>query len=535
MKNQTIKPFLPGNYILNKQISRPRYLFGSRFVLDSGADNIWDCAVLDRKKVIETIDRRQLGEKGIHCPPGAREWGYTFFIPDDQKDGSGNYAMGGFKTPPKSREEALSVIRERIIKHYSLSELKEWESCPGHYLWQHYSCEWGCTSVCSEVGESISSTQTHIAFCRGAAKQYKIPWGLQFSFWQQGRINDYTGDAVWGVHSKPNGGHSPSLYKRTFLAAYMGGASHFYPEACAVINFCKELDEDGCYKLSPVGEMSRRLNRFIADNRNIGINYTPFGIVLDYYHGMFSGDRQITKRKAFQVFDYNAGDDMTYNLFDKFFPSSWVTFGANEATYQVNGPYGDTCDVLLQNAPQEVLDSYPCLIMTGDINLSEEEKKRYAAYVKKGGTLILNTAYLSFFPEYEAEYNGFRRCDITDEEGTVIVYGPDYMLSGLDEILCEQLLRLVPFRLSEQVEYLVNVTEGSLILTLINNDGYYYNHTTGEMVDSGKEKKLTVSYTGGAQVKAVKELWTAEVFPAADTLEISVPPGEAAILEFSLV
>ena len=55
------------------------------------------------------------------------------------------------------------------------------------------------------------------------------------------------------------------------------------------------------------------------------------------------------------------------------------------------------------------------------------------------------------------------------------------------------------------------------------------------MVDSGKEKKLTVSYTGGAQVKAVKELWTAEVFPAADTLEISVPPGEAAILEFSLV
>ena len=117
----------------------------------------------------------------------------------------------------------------------------------------------------------------------------------------------------------------------------------------------------------------------------------------------------------------------------------------------------------------------------------------------------------------------------------MIVYGPDYMLSGLDEILCEQLLRLVPFRLSEQVEYLVNVTEGSLILTLINNDGYYYNHTTGEMVDSGKEKKLTVSYTGGAQVKAVKELWTAEVFPAADTLEISVPPGEAAILEFSLV
>lgn len=522
---------LTEKYIKNRRISEPKYYFGDGFALDSGAANVWDSGTLDRETVIKTIDKHNLGSKEVYCPKGAREWGYTFFIPSDKKDGNGDYAMGGFKTPPADRAQALAAIKAAITNHYSLEGLERWESCNGHYLWHHYACEWGCGSVASEVGETISSTQTHIAFTRGAARQYSLPWSIQFSFWHQGRINDYTGDSVWGIHSQEKGGHSPSLYKRTFLASYMGGASHFYPEAAMVINYYKQKDADGCYKLSPIGDMSKQLSRFVRENTDIGINYVPFGIVLDYYHGMFPGDRNIAPKKVFRAFDFNAGDDMTYTLFDMFFPGSWITMGASESTYQVNGPYGDTCDVLLQNAPQDVLNSYPALILSGDIHLSDEEIGRYRSYVKQGGTLILNTAYLKFFPEYEKQYNGRKIHGISDG-GSVVIYGPDFSLAGLDEILKHQLSKLMPFKLSEQVEYMVNVKKSSLVLTLINNDGYYFNHTTGEDIDDNGVKQLSITYSGGGQVKGIKELWSGDTFAASDTLSLALAPGEVKLLEF---
>lgn len=357
---------------------------------------------------------------------------------------------------------------------------------------------------------------------------------MDFSFWHQGLINDYTGNAVWGSSSTATGGHSASLYKRTMLASYMGGASHFFPEAGAVINFTSEIDENGCYKLSPIGETTKRLNSFVKSNPDVGISYIPFGIVIDYYHGMFPGDTTIAPKQVFRYFDYTAGDEMTYQLLDTFFPGSWKTIGYDESTYQVNGPYGDTCDVLLQNASQKVLNSYPCIILSGNLELSAQEISRYKTYAENGGTLILNTAYLSFFPEYAALYNGSTRHDIKAGAGEVIIYGSDYSVSALDGIIKEQLKKYIPFEFSSDVEYLVNVKENSFIVTLINNAGYYYDRSSGEYIDESKAVDLTVKYTAKGVVKSVKELWSGKTLTRSSrSVTLNLAPGEVKILEFS--
>lgn len=314
----------------------------------------------------------------------------------------------------------------------------------------------------------------------------------------------------------------------------MGGASHFYPEAGAVINFTSNIDENGLYKLSPVGEMSKSLNSFVNNNPDVGISYVPFGLVIDYYHGMFPGDTEIASKKVFQAFDYTQGDEMTYEILESFFPGSWKTIGYDESTYQVNGPYGDTCDVLLQNASQEVLDSYPCLILSGNLNLSKEEAERYVSYAEDGGALILNTAYLRFFPEYLQIYNGELRQDIAVGEGKVIIYGTDYSLSELDGIIKEQIAKLIPFKISDDVEYLVNIKENSIILTLINNAGYYYDRLSGEYIDYSKTLSVDISYMRKGEVTEIKELWSGKTLSKSRrSINVNLAPGEVKILEFS--
>ena len=114
--------------------------------------------------------------------------------------------------------------------------------------------------------------------------------------------------------------------------------------------------------------------------------------------------------------------------------------GRNEAGAMLNGPLGDAFDILLQNAPQKVLNSYPCLILSGDIRLSASEMARYTNYVHQGGTLVLNTAYLRDFPQYAGILQGAKRRETPSGKGRVIVYGPDFQVDEVAPIIREELL-----------------------------------------------------------------------------------------------
>lgn len=460
----------------------------------------------------------------------AAEWGYSFTHLNGQVDGAGRAIQAGYPAPPEDRAACLKVIEAFLHRQYLQGAEHPWASMNGHFPWHHYAAEFGFDQIGSEIGENINSYQWHIALTRGTARQYARPWFMDFSAWHGPGINDYSEGRIWGEYSHPDHGHSMSLFERSLFMCYLAGAGQITAEAGGALAFLTTQGANGLYALSPYGEVCKRLRDFSLACPDIGIPCTPFGVVLDYHHGAYPG---FGTRKAFWHFDYNAGDTMTWNLIDLVWPGGWEVMGRDEAGTLVNGPHGDTFDILLQNAPQAVLDSYPCLVLSGDIHLSPEESARLRQYVSQGGTLILNSAFLGQFPEYGKTQSPATPKTLSEGKGRVILYGPDYSVAALDGILREELARHLPVRVSGGVQYLVNITGAGVLVTLINNAGVTKAPKSTPAVDPAQARTARVAWTSGAKIEVVRDIKNDRTL-AADRdggISVNLPPGEIAILE----
>lgn len=322
-----------------------------------------------------------------------------------------------------------------------------------------------------------------------------------------------------------------SLFERALFMSYLAGAGQITAEAGGAISFLTTLDEQGHYQLSPYGRVCERLRKFSLAHPEVGIPLTPFAVVLDDHHGAYPG---FGERRAFWKFDYNAGDTMTWELVNLIWPGGWEVMGKNETGTMVNGPYGDTFDVLLQNASPKVLNSYPCLILSGDMQLSGDEVARYANYVQRGGTLILNSAYLPGFPQFEQMPTGALRHEERRGKGLVISYGPDFQVTQLTPIIQEQLAKWLPMKVSPGIQYLVNLKPASILVTLINNDGVTKEPKNKPIVDESKTRTVAISYQGAAPLRSVRDIKNKQRyrFQNGADVAITMSPGEVTVLEF---
>ena len=158
----------------------------------------------------ETIARKRLADEGLPMF-GVAEWGYSFHhLKNGQPDGAGYKHFGGYPTTPRTREEAARFVHsyyDRLVADVRVKATdaqKQWQfSINGHYCYQHYGCQWGCDIVGSEVGENINSTQAHIAFTPGAARQFAKPWLIDFSSWYGPSMFDEDPKKHWGEYSGP--------------------------------------------------------------------------------------------------------------------------------------------------------------------------------------------------------------------------------------------------------------------------------------------------------------------------------------------
>lgn len=484
------------------------------------------------ERVRQSIGGHNLGEyESAVSPVMAAEWGYSFTHLDGQTDGAGRRIQAGYPTPPASRAECLPVIEAFLKRQYLAGRNHPWSSMNGHFPWHHYAAEFGFDQIGSEIGENINNYQWHIALTRGAARQFTRPWFMDFSAWHGPSITDYSAGRIWGEHSGPDHGHSMSLFERALFMSYLAGAGQITAEAGGAIAFLPTLDEQGRYQLSPYGRVCERLRKFSLAYPEVGIPLTPFAVVLDYHHGAYPG---FGERRAFWKFDYNAGDTMTWELVNLIWPGGWEVMGKNETGTMVNGPYGDTFDVLLQNASPKVLNSYPCLILSGDLHLSVAEVARYASYVARGGTLILNSAHLPSFPQFKRMRAGAIQHEARHGKGRVISYGPDFQVTRLTPILQEELAKWLPVKVSPGVQYLVNLKPGIILVTLINNDGVTKAPKSRPVVDATMTRTVAVRYQGTSPLKSVRDIKNNKGYPFQNGADvtITIPPGELAVLEF---
>lgn len=483
------------------------------------------------EKIRQSIREHDLGEyESALAKTMAAEWGYSFTHLDGQLDGAGRRIQAGYAKPPADRAECLRVIEAFLQRQYIQGAAHPWASMNGHYPWQHYAGEFGFEQIGSEIGENINSYQWHIALTRGAARQYGRPWFIDFSAWHGPSITDYSEGKIWGENSGPDHGHSLSLFERTLFMSYMAGASQITAEAGGAISFLPVLDEQGRYRLSPYGKVCKRLREFTLAHPDVGVPLAPIGIVLDFHHGAYPG---FEKRQVFGYFDYTAGDQMTWDLIDLIWPGGWEVMGKNEVGAMVSTPFGDSFDVLLQNAPQKVLNSYPGLVLSGDVKLSAGEVARYIGYVQQGGTLILNRVFLRDFPAYMQRIGEHSSGEVSDGKGRVIVYGPEFRVEQLGPLLRNQLVRLLPVEVKGDVEYLVNCRGNSVYVTLINNKGVTKAPRAKAVVDESQATAATVVSRCEELVKVARDIKNNRLLEVrhGNQVAVTIPAGGMAIVE----
>ena len=491
---------------------------------------------------IATLKAIPIADLGpISC--GVAEWEYSFHnLKNGQEDGAGYKHYGGYPVTPKTRAEAAAVVKAYYDKLCADARAKAspeqralFSSINGHYCYQHYGCEWGCDIVGSETGENINSTQAHIAFTRGAARQYGKPWLLDFSSWYGPSMYDEDPVKHWGEVSGPDHGHSISLHLRTYYLGYMAGAEVVVAEGGWMNCFKSQTPgPDGLLPRSRLGEQASAFYRFTQRHPDRGVPYAPIGLLMDFYHGIYPG---FNEKLAWNVFPYTSGDQEILNVWETFFPDSLdVQKKRNEKGYLVASPYGDIVDVILSNVPAGVLSNYPVLLVAGDVDFGGGLAQRLRAYVRSGGTLLISESKFKdpeFVKGFGVSARTARRTEVLRAKygkGAVAVYAPERpeLLQGL----LEQARReLIPIHVSGNVESLYNRTKNGWLVTLVNNEGITKAFREPPKIDPAAEQTVTVTWRGKSKL-ASASLWGVESDQALDVSNISVriPPGEVRVV-----
>ncbi len=280
--------------------------------------------------------------------------------------------------------------------------------------------------------------------------------------------------------------------------SYMAGTSCIIAEAGGVNFFLQQLDADNDFLPSPLGYVGQEFYNFTQNHPDPGVPYTLFGVLLDYYHGTHPG---FGPQEAFEYFPYDFGDKMSGIL--KICFSRIVGHWAAKRML-VNSPYGDTCDFLQQDANQSVLDAYPVIIPSGDIQFLPSQIQNLINYTKNGGILVLNQMYLNQFPAgfmQNAQYlSTFNPVLIQNYgHGKIIFYGPDFDTTQLGPIIKQLESQLLPFQVNGNVAYQINRRASSWVITLMNNKGVTKNPFDASVVDESQAQNVQIAYRGSVK------------------------------------
>ena len=498
---------------------------------------------------IATLKQRPIADAGL-AMYGVAEWGYSFHhLKNGALDGAGYKHYGGYPQPPRTRAAAAEMVRAYFNRlaadaraKAKPDELRLFSSINGHYCYQHYACEWGAEIVGSEVGENINSTQAHIAFTRGAARQYDKPWLIDFSSWYGPSMYDEDPKKTWGEYSGPERGHSLSLHRRTYYVAYMAGANVVVAEGGSLNFFRSQAPgPDGTLPLSRLGEEGARFYAFTKRYPDRGIPYTPIALLIDPLHGIYPG---FGEKLSWNSFPYSPGDQRLLKLWETFFPDSLdVQAKRNEKGYLVASPYGDILDVILNNAPDAVLAPYSVLIAAGEVTQDSLLAERLLRYVRQGGTLLLNetdakgatlTRVLKLKPDrLRADGLGYVRVRIG--RGAVVVYREDEPVGAgtLSKLLAQVREEVVPLRITGRLEALYNRRADGWIVTLVNNEGITKTYNEPPRID-GAPQLATITYLGPGRVRTAC-LCTPEGDEPLNPSDIrlAIPSGEVRVVRLT--
>jgi len=443
-------------------------------------------------------------------------------------------------------------------------------------------------SVMPMIGMRIAFTRGAARQFGGAFLYYHAPnfgdTATTFTKQQNFAGPDYFYHSRYG----PTMGPSLSWYRKSYYLYYMAGASAIYLEQ-GQDQFFKPGPGDHPLQLNPLGRITDEFMQFAEKHPDRGTPYTPVAFLLDPAHGFEMTDYP---QWPFEVSQIDRSDRALRELFGvAYYPGLVVEGEPAIADRQpfVAGVFGDIFDVLTaadaqgtRSKIQSLLPSYRAVIVGGRIDWSNEWIQRLNDYVRNGGTIVVNAAQIKKLP---GELLGVRLLNDTGEahnanclspgeepqdlhgqiyryekielkgattlmavpngdplvtvnkvgKGTVVFAAvPD--LLGEDEritpfaahMFAHVINDAVPLKVTGDVEYLVNRTTNSWIVTVLNNNGVFKPQQGMAQVD----RSAYVTVTIGNQIKSATELISdAPLKPANGIVSLQIPPGGIAIVE----
>lgn len=337
---------------------------------------------------------------------------------------------------PKTHAQAKALLDRHLDEAFEVAnqypKVKKW-GMVGYAPSSHAFAARGLDALLVErTNDDVEDPQTGIAFCRGAARQYGIEWGVDFSLW-------------WGpiygcVQDLPT-----SYHKRNLYLAYFSGAESMRIEGGPLF---WNAEKKEIYQL---GNALDQFARF-AKRTEPGVPDVPVAVMLAPDHGWMTPPYWAARHTAWNYarIPYRMGQRGIDGFFsaaypgsnlamqpfpfgryenenppaspfalscivpefapepeDVFYTEEPVPFGAYESRdaarkalhdkqletspYRPMGSsrWGDIFDVLTTEAPGEVLGRYKALVLLGQVKFEKDVLDKLEAYVWAGGTVLM--------------------------------------------------------------------------------------------------------------------------------------------------
>ena len=361
------------------------------------------------------------------------------------------------ETKPKSHHRALNLLTQHLQEAHQTAAgyhpVQKW-GVAGYAPSCHAFAASGLDCVIIErANDDVEDLLTGLSFCRGAASQYNISWGVDISLW-------------WGpiygcIQALPDNYHRRHLY-----TSYFSGARTFRIEGGDLFYDRKNK------QLQPLAKMFNEFGRF-TQAVDPGKPDVPLGIVLPADHGWMTPPYWRTTRTAWNYarIPYRRGQRALDGFFATAFPGSRYAmqpfpFGKYEQEDPPASPFALSCitpefsphpedvfyqepplpwgkyknrkearqqmqaeqidpalarpmphsrwgggiDVILKDSPLNVLQRYPMLMIFDSDPIEHSFKQTLLQYVGQGGILILASGVVGpedtdltgirFIPEY---------------------------------------------------------------------------------------------------------------------------------------
>lgn len=499
---------------------------GSRSRLDDAQEGL--LATLDQAGVFNAL---QLGEWGyyFHELSHNESWWRGAFGNDFEafRHLMKRAELRGFDRHPTSREDAYRQVKSYFDDRLA-SQRGRTLSVTGHSHYECYAAAWGARMIGIELGENIAFAQSKLAFTRGAARQWKLPFSVQVSTWFHASCTSagplhLGSDNVWrGMDA----GHSLSFYRRMWLHAWFAGAALVTPESSAAISF--EPGEPK-YRLTEHARAAKDVFQFML-RHDRGTPFTPLLIVIDEYSGYngFQG-------KPWGIMENTPGDLMLRDLLEQqLFPGAdfWrtnVPLAALEGHYLRPTPHGEIADVILSNADVTTLGSYPVILLAGDHRFEASFVGALTEAVRGGAQLLLHATHAEALGDRLATLQASGRVEVLE---TWVNPATERVAAISDERLRTLLAEHLPLTVSgDAVQFQVNRSATGWVVEVVNNAGVTKFPERAAEIDPSA--KATVTLSAKFPVDAVREWWNDEDFDPTRPVVLEIPPGQSRFVAFT--